>query len=117
MKTSEKDKQLLLSKRSQARAGEFWTINNADARGHKSLITKRRKNGTFEYISVTHTQKPKHYAENIELKQNPQPDDNAKSYAVPKVRKATIRHIGKHQPDMKITNKIDKSVIRKIKSK
>lgn len=106
-----------MKKKQDARAGEFWSINNAKARGHKSIITKRKKADVIEYVSTTHTEKPKHKRKNVRLTQNPQPDDNRIAYVVPYVQKAPINDLGKYHPDMVVKNKTDKSIIRKIKSK
>lgn len=99
------------SKRANARAGEFWTVNNKEIRGHKAEILKRKKNGKVEVAMITHSSKHG----NIKLQENPQPKDTKSAYVVRQKKKTTINKLGKKHPDMKIKNKTDKAVIRKIK--
>lgn len=95
------------------RAGEFWSINDAKTRGHKSQITKQ-KGSKVEHIPITHSPTTRNM-KNIKLKENPQPTDKRESYAVPKVQTSSTKYIGKKQPDMKIRNATDKSIMRHIK--
>ena len=102
--------------RKYARAGEFWTINDARTKGHKSLITKRRKSGVIEHIPTTHKEQTRRMR-NIKLKENPQFDDDSDSYILPKLQYSKTSKLGKYQPNMRIKNTTDKSVVRYIKSK
>ena len=109
-------KKKTVSKKETARAGEFWSVNNSKTKGHKGLITKRKKNNKIEYITVTHskiTQKRK----NKKLVKNPDPSDNRQAYVLPKLQKGKIKDLGKKHPEMKIKNKTDKAIVRKIKAK
>lgn len=106
-----------MKKKIDARAGEFWSVNNSRTRGHKSLITKRRKSGVIEHIPITHTRKARHYRANIRLLQNPQEDDVRPAYILSRVQYGQIKELGKYHPSMRIKNKTDKSIIRKVKSR
>ena len=101
--------------KSDARAGEFWNINNKVTRGHKSLLTKRFKDD-IEYIPTTHAPFYKR-RRNKKLFENPEPNDVQDSYIVPKVHKGIINNLGKYHPDMRIKNATDKSVVRNIKKR
>ena len=116
MEHSTKAKQNLISKKNKARAGEFWSVNSKKINGHKSEIAKRKKNGSVDVVVLTHAKRT-FGKKNIPLQENPQPNDNKPAYVVKNVQRATINDLGKQHSDIKITNPIDKSIIRKIKSK
>lgn len=102
--------------RKDARAGEFWSVNTKREKGHKGLIAKRKSNGNIEVIISTHSQYTRG-RKNIKLQENPQANDFRDSYVLSKLSHTNIKHLGKHHPEMKIKNKTDKSIVRKIKSK
>ena len=104
------------SKKDKARAGEFWSVNNSRTKGHKGLITKRKKSGDIDYVSVTHSKKTQK-RKNKKLIENPDSKDIRTAYVLPKLQHGKIKDLGKKHSDMKIKNKTDKSIIRKIKAK
>lgn len=110
-KTQTKNMPTIQSKKSKARAGEIWTVNNKEIKGHKSQILRRKKNGKVEVAMITHSNK---YG-NIKLQENPQPNDKKNAYVVKHKKRTTVQKLGKKHPEMKIKNKTDKSVLRKIK--
>lgn len=99
-----------------ARAGEFWSINNKQAKGHKGLITKRKNGKNVEYIQTTHKPPKGTSKKFVKLQENPQKDDKRDAYISKKVHKTTVNKLGKQHREMKVKNKTDKSIIRKIKS-
>lgn len=103
-----------VAKRNSARAGEFWTVNDAKTRGHKALLTKRTKKGVVYHIPTTHSPQTRKM-KNIPLRKNPQKNKKEKAYVLPKLQKTRVKHLGKKQSNMKIRNKHDKAVVRKIK--
>lgn len=111
-----KTPQKTVSKKEKARAGEWHRIHDKRTSGHKSLITKVKKNGLIEHIPTTHAPKTRNQR-NIKLKENPQKGKTEDSYIIPKVQKTTSKYVGKKQTDMEIKNTTDKSVIRHIKNK
>ena len=98
--------------RTEARAGEIWSVNNKIMKGHKGQILRRKKNN-IELVEITHSSK---YG-NLPLKENPQKDDNKKAYVVRKKQHATVRNLGKYHPDMRIKHPEDKAKVRYIKKK
>lgn len=105
------------TKKKNARAGEFWSINDVKTRGHKSLVTGKKKKGkVVEHIPVTHAPKTRGI-KNIPLKENPQKGKKEQSYILPKVQKSNSKDLGKRQKTMKIKNATDKAVVRNIKKK
>lgn len=100
-------------KKSKARAGETWSINDAATRGHKSTITKV-KNAEIRHIPRTHKPITRNI-KNIELKENPQKSDERKTYILPKVQRTNIKYVGKKRNNEDIKNPIDKSIIRHLK--
>lgn len=105
------------TKKKNARAGEFWSINDGKTRGHKSLVTGKKKKGkVVEHIPVTHAPKTRG-KKNIPLKENPQKGKKEQSYILPKVQKSNSKDLGKRQKTMKIKNATDKAVVRNIKKK
>lgn len=116
MEKSTKVKQNFISKKNSVRAGEFWSVNTKKINGHKSEIGKRKKNGSIDVVVLTHAKRT-FGKKNIPLQENPQPNDSKPAYVVKNVQHATINDLGKQHSDIKITNPIDKSIIRKIKSK
>ncbi len=106
------------SKKYYAKAGEVWSINDAKTRGHKSLITKRKKSEPekIEHIPITHSPKTRNI-KNIELQENPELNKDEKSYILPTIQKSKVKDLGKKQNDIQIKNLIDKSIIRHIKKK
>ena len=106
----EKDKKM-----STLRQGEFYSINSREVKGHKGLLTKKNHNGIIEIVIITHSKYTNH-RKNIELIENPQPSDKRTSYVVRKKRTTQPNKTGKRHKDMKVTNAVDKSIIRKIKN-
>lgn len=98
-----------------ARAGEFWTVNDKYGRGHKSLLTKKKKDNV-DHISFTHSERTRG-RKNILLEENPDKNDFKKSYMVNQLYKSKIKNLGKYQNDMKIANINDKSKIRYLKKR
>lgn len=99
-----------------ARVGEIWSIKGTKTKGHPSIITKKKKKDSIEHIPITHapnTRKKK----NIKLRSNPNKQDCRDSYILPKVQKTKAKNLQRKRDDMKITDPIDKSVIRHIKKK
>lgn len=95
------------------RAGETWSINDRVTRGHKSTITKI-DNRVVKHIPRTHTPVTRN-ERNIELRENPQKNDNRKAYILPKIQTTKVKYIGKKQEGEDIKNPVDKSVIRHLK--
>lgn len=98
----------------EARAGEFWSVNNKRTAGHPAQITKRTKNNKVEYIATTHSKKTFNRS-NIKLIENPDKQDVRPAYVLPRVQKGKIKDLGKNHPEMKIKNPTDKAVVRHIK--
>lgn len=61
----------------QARAGEFYSINNKNIKGHIGEITKVNKNGKIEVVILTHAKRT-FGKKNIQLIENPNPLDEKK---------------------------------------
>lgn len=99
----------------QAKAGEFWTINDAKTRGHKTLITKNKEK-CVEHIPITHSPITRN-KRNIKLKTNPDKMDSKDSYILAKVQYSNKKYLGKSHPELKIVDATDKSIIRHIKKK
>lgn len=60
------------NKKKVARRGEFWSINNKHARGHKSIIKRgNAKTDYVDYQPLTHAPKTNR-KKNIPLRSNPQ---------------------------------------------
>lgn len=120
--TAPKTKQNTAKSKKNPHSGEFWSVNDAKTRGHKSLITsvtkKDRKQGNFKHLPVTHA-KTTRQKKNIKLTDKPDPNDKdtRASHILSKTQKAKIDNLGKKQNNMKIKNPIDKSIIRNIKKK
>lgn len=108
-------KKTIKTAKTKIRAGEFASINTASASGHKGDIAKRKKNGKITTFTITHSPYT-HGRKNIQLKENPQPNDKRKAYVVKKPKKVTDKNIGKRHPEMKIKNSTDKSIMRKLKT-
>lgn len=74
------------------------------------------KVGRDEIRHVPRTHKPvTRNINNIELNENPQKDDNRKSYIVAKVQKTNPKYLGKKHLNEDIKNPVDKSIIRHLK--
>lgn len=102
-------------KRKDIKAGECATINQKGINGHKGLFGKVRKNGTADAVILTHA--PRSFGKkNIRLNENPEHGDPKPAYVVRKKKKINIKKVGKKHPNIKVKNKVDKSIIRKIKS-
>lgn len=114
MNQFEKAKNNLVVKKKKIRAGEFWSINDINTRGHKSLITGRTKSGKVEHLPITHSPTTRNQR-NIKLNENPQKSDKRNSYILPKVQTSNPKYLGKKQEDMQIKNSADKSTVRHIK--
>lgn len=98
------------------KSGEFYSINSVRARGHKGEIGKVRKNGKIDTVIITHAPYTRGI-KNIELIENPEKNKTETSYVLTKKETVTRKNIGKKHKNHKVTNPIDKSIIRKIKSK
>ena len=99
-----------------ARAGEIWSIKGAKTKGHPSIITRKSKKGNIEHIPITHAPKTRK-KRNIKLRKNPNLQDLRDSYILSKVQKTKSKNLQRRHDEMKITDSIDKSVIRHIKRK
>ena len=97
------------------RAGEIWVINDIRTRGHKTRITRNKKE-TVEHIPITHSQKTRRM-KNIPLNENPKKGEVDKAYILPKVQTSQKKYLGRKHPEYVIKNPIDKSIIRHIKKK
>lgn len=104
-----------LNLKRQARAGEFYSINNKNIKGHIGEITKVNKNGEIEVVILTHAKRT-FGKKNIQLIENPNPLDEKKAYVVKHRQSVNIKQVGTKRDNLKITNVRDKSLIRKIKS-
>ena len=107
------------SKKYYAKAGEVWHVNDKKTRGHKSLITKRRKSDyeMVEHIPITHDDETRK-KRNILLSENPEKEKKDEPcYSLPKVQKTHYSKLGKKRDDIRITNPNDKAIIRQIKKK
>lgn len=113
-----KDNKKPPSIKNKAKGGEIWSVNDINTKGHKSLLIKptkvENKKGVIRHTPITHAPETRRLR-NIPLKENPDKNDNRKSHILPKVQKTKRKFLGKKQKDMKITNPVDKSVIRHIK--
>lgn len=103
------------TKRKEVKAGEIWVINDAKTRGHKTRITRNKKE-VVEHIPITHKPETRRM-KNIPLQENPKKGDNEIAYILPKVQTSQKKHLGKKHPEYVIKNPIDKSIIRHIKKK
>lgn len=108
--------------RKNARAGQFWTINNRAAAGHKGRLSKINKKGKFKAVVVTHHPSVKipgrRRFRTIQLNKNPNKNDTQNAYALPySVRGNVNKHLGTRHPEMKVVDKRDKSIFRKIGNK
>ena len=72
------------NKRHNVKAGEFWTINDINTKGHKSLITKNRKD-KVEHLPITHAPVTRR-RKNIKLNKTPDKTDSRDSYILAKVQ-------------------------------
>lgn len=105
------------SKKNDAKAGEFWYVNDKKTKGHKSLITKRKKNSydKIEHIPITEANRT-NGKNNIKLQENPEKNSDLDTYILSKVQKTKIKTLGSKQNDIKITNPVDKSIVRHLKN-
>ena len=101
--------------RKQVKAGEIWSINDGKTRGHKSRITKN-KTDVVEHIPITHSPETRRM-KNIPLQENPNPQDDRRSYVLPKIQVSQKKYLGRNHPELRIINPTDKSVLRYIKKK
>ena len=83
---------------------------------HKGEIVKVRKNGKIDAIIITHSPYTRG-RKNIKLFENPEENKLESSYVLTKKETVKRKNIGKRHKNIKITNPLDKSIIRKIKSK
>lgn len=104
------------NKSQNIKAGEFYSINSKRAKGHKGEIAKIKKNGEIDAVIITHSPYTRG-RKNIKLFENPEKDKTENSYVLPKKETVKRKNIGKRHNNIKITNPLDKSIIRKIKSK
>ena len=100
----------------RVRQGQTYSIKTAIHTGHKGLVVKKHRNGTLEVEVFTHHPYTRG-RKNIKLQENPQKNDSADSYALSKIQRVSIEKAGKHQGDMVIRNKVDKSVRRNLQRK
>ncbi|MBQ8425662.1 MAG: hypothetical protein IJX17_06535 [Clostridia bacterium] len=115
-KNTDKEK----SKKYNAKAGEIWYVNDKKTKGHKSIITKRRKSNyeMVEHIPITHSRKTNNI-KNIKLQENPEKNNKSKkaSRVMPIVQKTHYSNLGSKRDDVIIINPNDKAIIRHIKKK
>ena len=107
----------------QIKRGHFYSINNKSVNGHKGRIVNVKK-GRVKVVSITHSKRIKSKTRNktrtektILLNQNPDRSDSRRAYVSKKPRYASLNQVGKHHPDMRVTDKRDKSLFRKIGKK
>lgn len=100
--------------KNDALEGEVWSVRNKVARGHPSLITKRKKNDKVEFIPTTHSPYTFH-RKNIRLNKNFDDTDIQDSYILPKIYSGNISELGNHKPNMYPRDNIDKAIIRNMK--
>lgn len=97
--------------------GQFYNINTKEVGGHKGRIVSVKKN-KVKAVVVTHSDYVKQNKgsdkKTLLLKNNPNPLDKKPSYVHRKPKYAKIKNVGKHHPEMKVKNKHDKSLFRKI---
>lgn len=96
------------------RSGEFWGINNAETKGHRAQIVKKKK--YISYASITHKDYTKRI-KNIPLQENPDREDIKTSYVRPRRFRTTEKSLGIKYSNTKVSNPIDKSIFRKIRRK
>ena len=110
------NKKVMVKDKKDARAGEVWSVNDKIARGHPSLITKRKKQDRIEYLPTTHS--PRTFGrKNIKLQQNFDIEEKTNSYILSKIYQGEIKDLGKYHPELYVRNNIDKSIIRILKNK
>lgn len=106
------------TKYDEIHGGEIVAINDGGTRGHGSLIKKPTKvdrlNETVFHVPITHSPITRNQ-NNILLQVNPEIGKDEDSYILPKMQKSKSDKLGKKKQNLKITNQIDKSVIRHIK--
>ena len=95
----------------QIKRGHFYSINNKRIKGHKGRIVNVKK-GRVKAVVVTHAPKTRG-RKNIKLNQNPDKKDKKDSYVLKKPQYASVKEVGKHRR-MRVTDKQDKSLFRKI---
>lgn len=107
----------------QIKRGHFYSINNKSVSGHRGRVVNVRK-GRVKVVSITHSTRIKRKngkksrtEKTIPLNQNPNKSDSRKAYVSRNPKYASIKQVGKHHPDMRVTDKQDKSLFRKIGKK
>lgn len=100
----------------RARAGEFWSLNTKKVKGHKGRVARVSKTGNVKAVIVTHAPKT-HGRKNIKLNKNPDKKDRRMAFALDKPQYASPRQLGTKHPEMKVTDKRDKSIFRHIGKK
>jgi len=96
--------------------GHFYSINSRDIVGHKAQVSKKINGSKRVVVVLTHSKYTRR-RKNIQLNENPQKDDIRTSFVLKNSKIVEESQIGKHHKDMKVTNKVDKSIIRHIKNK
>lgn len=100
--------------------GQFYSINNKQIKGHKGRVVSVKK-GKVKAVVVTHSRFVKENKgkdkKTIQLNKNPDKKDKRKAFVSRKPKYAKLNQIGKHHPNMKVTDSKDKSVFRKIGKK
>jgi len=92
--------------------GHFYSINNKRIKGHKGRIVNVKKN-KVKAVVVTHAPRTRG-RKNIRLKENPNKKDSSTAYVLKTPQYASVKEVGTHRKDMKVSNKQDKSLFRKI---
>lgn len=100
-------------KKPEIQKGQFWTIDNKLFRGHKGRISKKKKNGIYEAVCITHQPKTSGKS-NSRLIKNPDPASTKDSYVMRRPMEAKTVHLGTYHPNMKVTNNRDKALFRNI---
>ena len=108
----------MMKKGKEIKRGHFYTFNNRSMQGHKARVVSVKK-GKVKAVQVTHSSRVKTVSgrklqKTIPLQQNPDSRDSRKAFVIRKPKTANIKNVGKHHPEMKVTNKQDKSLFRKI---
>lgn len=112
-----------MTKNKNIKRGHFYSINNKSINGHRGRVVNVKK-GRVKVVSITHSKKIKSKTrkktkteKTILLNQNPDRGDSRKAYVSKRPKYARVNQVGKHHPEMKVTDKRDKSLFRKIGKK
>lgn len=101
-------------KKPEIQKGQFWTIDNKLFRGHKGRVSKKKKDGTYEAVCLTHSKKS-FSRSNIPLKENPSLNNKDEpAYVLKRPLEAKTEHFAKYHSKMKVTNNHDKAIFRNV---